>query len=228
MTQPTRLRFWQQWMLMCIATRAIRIGFDGLASLLGGAIAFNTNNPEGSRFIIFLLLTAISSALGGWLQWRVLRQILANGRTWVLATSLGMAAALVINQSIVQLSLANARQFGTTPTDFITIFVGLTNIPPIVFDLIQGILLGTCQFLVLSKHVPQAAWWLIVSIAAVVLDGIVIHGLQAGLGQLGLDQGGLTDPVHWLIWISGGVVYGAITGGALVRLWLHPKDFGRC
>ena len=89
----------------------------------------------------------------------------------------------------------------------------------VVMGAVVGLLLGGLQWLTLRPEVPGAGWWVVACVAGWALGGLVAAGLV-----LIVEEGGglLLRGVGAAI----GLVAGAITGVAVVRLMPRPLAAG--
>jgi hypothetical protein len=123
---PTGWRFWGGWGL---AFLGFPIG--GLASIgLVGGVESVLDGAIGGA--------ACGAALGA-VQWLVLRR-LSLSRSWIMATSLGMAGGLVLTLAL----------FGTTTAGSVLLLRGLST----------GLLIGLAQWVLLQRSVARAWVWI--------------------------------------------------------------------
>jgi hypothetical protein len=203
-------QLWRLWVLVCSATAFIRVTFDLISSSASSAIG-NTS------IITILIFTATSGALGGMAQYYVLRRWISTAKYWVLATSLGSALGLAVNNFIHELDIATLPQ--SDANNFLALFAGSAGrIPLVIFDIISGLILGLAQWLVLRGKVPQAGWWVLASSFGMLFNGVAVNVMRQIFGRMGLYSGAAYDPLNWVIAIISGAIYGAITGILLVRL----------
>jgi hypothetical protein len=90
----------------------------------------------------------------------------------------------------------------------------------LVFGLIYGLLLGIAQWPLLRVGLARAGWWLLVSplsVALGTLAAVAVNGLVRALWGEGGDGAAA--------WAAFGLVYGGLTGGAL--LWLDSPPAHR-
>jgi hypothetical protein len=174
------MKLWLLWVL------ASTVAF-GVGGRLGVALS-----PSKDLIVIGDLALTASIILAGVLQWLVLRRLIADTGSWVLAS---VAAVAVIGVLVFGLGLIN-RDVGWV----LGVAVG-------------WIALGVLQWLVLREQVAGAGWWVLAStlglIVAVPVVGFVSWATGAPVDSA---VGGLVR------WLAFGAAYGAITGAAL--LWL--------
>ncbi len=119
-------RFWGAWGLAFLG-----FPLGGLASygLVGGVESVLDGAIGGA---------ACGAALGA-VQWLVLRRRLPLPRSWIVATSLGMAGGLALGVAL----------FGTSTAGSVVLLRGLST----------GLLIGLAQWVVLRGSVPRAWVW---------------------------------------------------------------------
>ena len=122
----TEWRFWAAWGLAFLGFPLgglAAIGLvGGVESVLDGAIA-----------------GAACGAVLGMVQWLVLRRRLSLPRSWIVATSLGMAGGLTLTLAL----------FGTSTAGSVLLLRGVST----------GLLIGLAQWVVLRRSVPRAWVW---------------------------------------------------------------------
>jgi hypothetical protein len=214
-------KLFRGWLVACTVAQVFRVSSDWLASLVLSAIVAGSGYSDAAAFAILLVSESISGALAGIAQWIVLRQRLTRVKSWVIASSLGSAAGLVINSILEWWNITSMRESLNNLNDFLDIFVGVSPVPPIVVVVISGSVLGLTQWVVLSRQVPHSGWWVIASSVGTIGGWAVAGTLQQILGQAGLYSGAITDPAYWVTSMIDGVVYGGITGVVLV--WLVQR-----
>jgi hypothetical protein len=126
-------------------------------------------------------------------------------RTWVLATALGAMAAYLLAMIAVALG------------DFAQRHVALLVVGGAVLGIGFLLSIGFLQWLVLRRHLPKAGWWMPANAVAWPL-GVAMPFILLAL---------VPDASPFWVWaVTGiasgvlmGLIVGAITGLALVRLW---------
>jgi hypothetical protein len=88
-------KFAWQWLIACIAMRLLQILFDGLGSLFAGMLGISSTVI---LFGILAIFRAISGGLGGSLQAWALPRRIVHCRSWIIATTIGMAIAFLVTQ----------------------------------------------------------------------------------------------------------------------------------
>lgn len=203
-----------QWFIACVLAQLLQIWGDGFMSwifpVLGaGGVA------EGISPVLFglTLLRLVSSALGGAVQWFVLRPWLSSLRGWVLATSFGSAIALVLVNSLWSVTLMPPSE------GVIGMMMPLTSmLPKYVFSGITGIILGAAQWVILRRKISHAGWWVLLSGLGLLAGEILVAEAQSVLGPTGIDVSqNAWNPSFWVISSLSTVIYAAITGFFLVR-----------
>lgn len=196
-------RSWTGW-----ATAGEFAGF-AVPAAVGALLA---NAAPGVMFLGLLTAGAMEGAVLGWAQARVLTRAVPglDGRRWVLATS--GAAALAWAIGLVPVALGERL-----PRIPLPVLVGGAAVAGTV--LLASI--GTAQWLVLRRHVPRAARWIVTTAGAWALGLAAFTAITTPLWQPG-------QPVVVVaaVGLLGGLVMAAtvaaLTGWALVRL-LTPR-----
>jgi hypothetical protein len=98
----------------------------------------------------------------GILQWFILQRRFKQAWKWILATTIGWAAAAAINFAAVPAGM-----------DFLE-------------GLLVGVSVGTAQWLILRREVQWAGWWIVINIIAwttglAFLPGLISTGAMVGL-----------------------------------------------
>ena len=178
-------RFWLQWVL---------------ASILGFAVGAAIGNA-----VTDWVSTALFGAVGGFMQWLVLRRRIASAGWWVLASTLGFAIAPI------------AAIAGVMAMSQVMSLDGNPMAAPILLGVLFGVLSAIMPWLVLRPQVVRAGWWvpahLLGSLAGGALGIVTFHAVSA----IGYYQ---------LCWAAAGAMFGAglgaITGITLVWLLRQP------
>ena len=178
-------RFWLQWVL---------------ASILGFAVGAAIGNA-----VTDWVSTALFGAVGGFMQWLVLRRRIASAGWWVLASTLGFAIAPI------------AAIAGVMAMSQVMSLDGNPMAAPILLGVLFGVLSAIMPWLVLRPQVVRAGWWvpahLLGSLAGGALGIVTFHAVSA----IGYYQ---------FCWAAAGAMFGAglgaITGITLVWLLRQP------
>src|SRR3990172_6203045 len=125
---PVGWRFWLQWML---------------ASILGFAVGAAMANA-----VTDLIFTALFGAVGGFMQWLVLRRQIAGAGWWVLASTLGFAIAPIAAIAGV-MAIAQVMSLDGNPMA-----------APILLGVLFGVLSAIFPWLILRRQFAQAGWWI--------------------------------------------------------------------
>jgi hypothetical protein len=177
--------FWFQWVL---------------ASILGFAVGAAIGNAVTDWFF-----TALCGAMGGFMQWLVLRRLIAGASWWVLASTLGFAIAPI------------AALAGVMAMSQVMSLDGNPMAAPILLGVLFGILSAIMPWLVLRRQVARAGWW----IPAHVLGSLV----GGALGIVAFHAMALLR-LYQFPWAAAGAMFGAglgaITGITLVWLLRQP------
>lgn len=205
--QRAQWRLWWRWIGVCAVGELVGVP---LAMLIGTAPIW-TSAPADHIWGTVSLIAAgalaggVNGAVVGGLQWLALRRPLRrlSGWRWTLATAvpwalvLGMSGPLRLGQGTDERLLGELLLLG----------------------LLVGALLGGAQWLVLRRLLPQAAWWILVSLVAWLL------GLCVLLAGASLLPPGFSLWALLLVSSVTGLVLGSLVGAvsglvlvALVRL----------
>ena len=149
----------------------------------------------------------LGGALLGVLQWLVLRRIIVQPWWWVLATALAMPVAS-----------AASMIFGMAATP---IYSGQGNIIMSVLGVpgmgaAFGAILGTAQWLVLQKNVPNAGWWILANAGGLALYWVIEQMSKEITGFPG------SISLYLLGFTIATLIFSLVTGWTLVRLL--PKN----
>jgi predicted Ser/Thr protein kinase len=209
--------FWLGWVAANTAGWVIGLILGGV--LLGAA--------EGSPFGVFLGAVLLGLSIGT-LQWFALRRRIQRAGRWVGASLGGTLLGSGVLAAMGRIDLGS-ETWG---------LVLMLGILAIVF----GACVGIAQWFVLRNQFQQAGWWIVASLAAWAVAGIVDGGIGVavaagfdtsgassfgeGLGQVIAHLVSLMLVVVFSILVISGPVSGAITGAVLIRLLRHPKDAG--
>ena len=177
--------FWLQWVL---------------ASMLGFAAGAVMGNA-----VTDWAFTALFGAVGGFMQWLVLRRQIAAAGWWVLASTLGFAIAPI------------AAIAGVMAMSQVMSLDGNPMASPILLGVLFGILSGILPWLVLRRQVARAGWWVPAHLLGSLVGGamgIVAFHVMALIG------------FYQFPWAAAGAMFGAglgaITGITLDWLLRQP------
>lgn len=177
--------YWLAWFL------ASAMGY-GIGAILGTGLAYGplfNGVPEG---VLSTIIGIVMGALGGYLQWIVLRERVAGAGLWWLASALGFGSAM------------GAIVAADTGENYAMAVVLMGSV--------LGVVSGILQWLILRRKVAQAGWWLVASCIGS-LVGILDFRFVIALGEAGKwTQAILTFGLVF------GAGYGAISGAILI--WL--------
>lgn len=173
--------YWLAWFL------ASAMGY-GMGALLGMSTAWRFF--PASDFGI--TMGTVMGVTGGYFQWVVLRERIADAGLWGLASALGLGAAI---GAIFITDQANNAMAGM-----------------VILGAVFGVVSGTLQWLILRGKLARARWWLLANLLGSLVGAIALPiaspMLEPGKQELGMMTLGLLF----------GAGNGAITGAAL--LWL--------
>lgn len=198
---------WWRWTLATAAGELV--GFAVPAAVGPVAVRALVGLSPVPRALATLALLALAGAIEGtalgYAQWLILWRALPAiaPRAWVLPTAVAAGIAYLLGLLPSTLSDLSAS-FGTIlPASVLAAFLLLVSI-------------GFAQWLTLRHHVPRAGWWVLANAAA------WVAGLTVPIAAVALVPDGSPTLAYiaagvlsgWLM----GLVVGAITGVALVRL----------
>jgi hypothetical protein len=173
--------FWLQWVL---------------ASMLGFAAGAVMGNA-----VTDWAFTALFGAVGGFMQWLVLRRQIAAAGWWVLASTLGFAIAPI------------AAIAGVMAMSQVMSLDGNPMAAPILLGVLFGILSGILPWLVLRRQVARAGWWVPAHLLGSLVGGAMGIVAFLAMALIGFYQ---------FPWAAAGAMFGAglgaITGITLDRL----------
>jgi hypothetical protein len=196
MSQP-RLTFWPLVLGWCAASI---VGF-GLATFLHFPGDFRSGlfRFEWPPALFGFALGAVSGLPAGGLQWLVLRRHVPHTLGWIGATALGVGVMHGLNDSMP----------ATIAVEW--------------WMLVSGLSIGVAQWWVLRPHLPQAGWWVLVSLTVWSIAWAVAFAVLKTSGLMALEwRPGLELQTHGLFALVFGAVYGLITGSALWVLVRQP------
>ena len=162
----------------------------------------------GSDFAAAASLGAVAGAVLGAVHWVVLRRRVANAWPWVLSSSVAWAAAMATGVAI-----GKSVEFAP---DHLLLSLGFGGV---VMGAVVGLLLGGLQWLTLRAEIPGAGWWFVACGVGWAVGGLVAAGLV-----LTVEEGG--GLLLLAVGAAIGLVAGAITGVAVVRLMPRPRAAG--
>ena len=197
------------WGLYCWWVLATTVGGVVNALLLVGILRVGTVEPMLGRWILGIFIICAASTMVGVPQWLVLRRYLAQAHWWLPATiSDHVLVEFLKTVSPVALyeDSGNVHALGALA---------------FWFALGGGAVVGILQWIVLRRHLDRAVWWVLASLVAVVAGSSIVDEVSV-MGGFALDAVfyGIATPTVILAVpaVVGGVVYGMITGVALMLL----------
>ena len=177
--------FWLQWVL---------------ASILGFAMGAAIGNA-----VTDLIFTALFGAVGGFMQWLVLRRQIAGAGWWVLASTLGFAIAPIVAIT------------GLMAVSQIMSLDGNPLVAPILLGVLSGVLSAIFPWLILRRQFAQAGWWIPAHLLGSLLGGAMGIVTFHGVNLIGFYQ---------FDWAAAGAMFGAglgaVTGITLVWFLRQP------
>ncbi|AFY29468.1 hypothetical protein [Cyanobium gracile] len=211
-------RWTGRWIIACVVTQLFELWGDGLAGWIFSAMGVSPGPGALLPLVVMAVIRLFSGALGGLAQGRVLKSRFPFTISWVVATSLGSAIALVLvfgwHAAAVLPSVGPMILDALQPPRSV--------LPPFIFASLTGLVLGVAQWLALRGHVEQAGRWVLFSVLGLTAADLLTGVLQRSLGAVGLDVStGAWNPVFWVISAVGIALYGLLTS----RFWV--ARFGR-
>ncbi|MDE5079178.1 MAG: hypothetical protein O4751_13250, partial [Trichodesmium sp. St2_bin6] len=208
--------FWFQWVwansVGWFVGLFLFVGLFFVFGVLGGVV----ENAIGSFGLLAVFGTVFGAVVGSF-QWWVIRKRLSQARWWILATAL--ASAILFSTAEV---LSNA----------VSDVVSNTVIQGVVISSLIGLVIGSAQWLVLRKQLSQSHWWILASVLGITatlfaifyysLFAIFYYSLFAIVYSSRFELGLLKTFISFLSIF--GIIYGVITGFALVWLLRQPGN----
>lgn len=183
-------RFWLQWVF---------------ASILGFAMGAAIGNA-----ITDLIFTALFGAVGGFMQWLVLRHRILGAGWWVLASTLGFAIAPI------------AALAGVMALSQIMSLDGNPLAAPILLGVLSGVLSAIFPWLILRRQFAQAGWWIPAHLLGSLLGGAIGIVTFHAVSVIGYYD---------FSWTGAGAMFGAglgaVTGITLVWFLRQPVQIDR-
>ena len=177
--------YWPAWFL------ASSMGY-GMGAILGGSFAYRFFPTDTFDAANGIALGIVMGATGGYFQWVVLRERIAEAGLWGIASALGLGSAMGAPAA------ANPAE-NPAMAGFLMVSV---------FGVVSGIL----HWLILRRKVLRAGWWLLANFLGS-LVGAIAFPIAVAISETG--NWGLAMMTFGLMFGAGN---GAITGAALV--WL--------
>ena len=223
---------WLQWVLA--NTAGVVVG--GLAAIMVIGLSevvlpLSFGDPVGAQLgvvetiALFGLVTVDEVLLAGTiatLQWFVLLRQVSWARRWVLASTIGGVVGLALGELIA----VAVMFFLFIPPSGLLAYSAIGGPPEVLYGavvaLVFGITTGIAQWFILRRHLAKSSWWVLASIVASMLGGMLLT-VNFKMGMLTVPiVGALFDASTLLIMPMSGALFGAITGVALVWLLRHP------
>lgn len=188
---------WIEW----ICAGAVGWGLAALISALVNDILIDIMRPSMQG--VGLVQVATQGAVLALIQWLVVRRYLRRADHWAWATA------------------------GTVALAMGAIVIGVRGPLPAqewTYDriiLLEGVVVGAAQWLVLRPHVARAGWWIAASAlgwpTAVIAEALVYGSVARMVGPVGVRAGWFVAVVMLGATLGGGL-YGALLGRVLVAL----------
>ena len=183
--------FLVQWVLTSI------VGF-AIGAWMGFGVAYSQFDRVGFDATMGITAGLMMGAIGGCLQWLVLREKVARAGPWVLASALGLAVTL---GTLGAISIFE---------NYVLTMVG------ILFAVVFGITGGVLQSLVLRRAgIPRAGLWVLASLCGS-LVAVIGFPISSAIGENALSL------IVFGLLLGAGL--GAIPGVMLVWLLRHSPS----
>jgi hypothetical protein len=237
-----KLPLWLGWIWTNTMTLVVSHLVTAAAFLLSFAIL-----EEGSLFGgLYTILIGpgvaggiAGSVVSGILQWSVLRHYTSRAAGWVSIGAAGFAVGYAV--TVVLAYLVSFLVVG-----LLSLFIGPYDImPAFIAGAVAGCVLGagsgavigavqgTVQCDLWRQHDSRSGWWVLASTVKLVIE-LIASGIGAPTTIVIAEVLSSTDPsaalpdlgipivIGCLSIVAGGILSGAITGGALTKLLQHP------
>jgi hypothetical protein len=196
MTKQEKFRFWINWTLLSLGIIPLSYLISLIAVLLvHGAFGFSMTD-EGTKLSQTLMQIAGGAVLGlgaGICQKSLLRRLFKVSSSWIYTLITGFAISeLIICIILWQLDL-NRYQLR---------FIEGQPLPEAIFFACAGLVVGLFQWTILKKHFSRSGYWILAS-------------------TIGWGACLLPTIINEFAFIFGALLYGAITGAALI--WLLQR-----
>ncbi len=200
-----------QWFLSrnSVAGAGSMIAWSAVGAAAAGLVI--ASRFTGSDIARSASLGAVAGALLGVTQWFVLRQRAVSALPWVLSGSVAWAVAMAVG-TVIGRSVEFAPDSAAT---YAAAAAGAVS----VMGAVVGLFLGGLQWLTLRKDVPGAGWWVVACVVGWAVASLAAAGILLIVGDRVEEWGGL--PLLGVV-AAIGLVAGAITGVAVVRLMPQP------
>jgi hypothetical protein len=198
--------FWLQWVLASILGFAVGAAiYNAIVNPITSSMTCTLSSSDSlvdrlTNFpcILPTLGTALLGAVGGFMQWLVLRRRVAGVGWWVPASTLGFPVALVMAEGAMRLG-------------------GDSVAVPILLGVLFGVLSAIMPWLVLRRQVARAGWWIPAHLLGSLVGGAMGIVAFHAVALIGFYQ---------FVWAAAGAMFGAglgaITGITLVWLLRQP------
>ncbi|GEM_PF-1952304 len=197
----------------------------GLALVSDGTIGF------GWVLFVFMLMMLSGIVSGGWFgfwQWLVLRKQISSSGKWILTSSIGMAAGTLLSSLIIYAISSDPISEYIDSVDFSILAMLATP------GIINGIVIGISQWLVLREWTYRAGWWVVIMPVSFTLgllifsSGFILWYLLALFIQISAltERNALQFSDIWnietlRIFVMSGACVGAISIGLITGVLLN-------
>ncbi len=140
---------------------------------------------------VYVLAMALFGACIGFAQWKIaFRERMFPGRLWTLSSALGGAGILLGVFAVSLLAIPVMQTTSDNPSQLTIDFsIAETWLPgTLLIGFAIGMCIGLPQAFLLRRHVRGARWWLLSSIAACIVTGLLFVFVMRFLGGAFVSQ----------------------------------------
>jgi hypothetical protein len=175
----------------------------------------------------FLPTSLLSGAITGLLQWLILKRYVGGVAwwTWTLAITAGVLLTYPFDFAVTSTVLfyfaqvvLSAGEFGATASVFAGQFIS---------SLIEGVIAGALQWLVLQRHLRNAAIWILAVLGSQILSGLLATVPVVMVQSRGAFMSDLAAYSSILSFFVGLPIIASITGFTLLWLVNHTRRSNR-
>jgi hypothetical protein len=214
-----REKIWSPWWRFTIASgigELVGLTITAIAALSTSAL-LGTPRSTGAVGVAILVMSLAGAAEGaalGYAQSRVLRRLVPtmSAGAWTLATSAGGVIAWIFGVSMIWFS---------PPTPYLPVFTSVLALVAMAGATL-GAIMGAIQWLVLRRHLEAAGGWIVGNMFA--------WGAGLVVAMLGASIPSERTPIAVVLFVGSvtglatGLLVGAISGGALLRVLYRPRE----
>lgn len=233
----TETRFWRRWVaLYTLVGLFAGVIHHLVPTILTHILAIETHTsrildlwaPIGGALYLVLLIAA------AWVQWQVLRRLVAHLSRWWIAATIGgtLAALAVMTTDRSYTLLPDALSMSRFALRHLGMPGSVAAGPLLAALLALGyffVITATVQALVLQRAVANAPWWVVINIAAALAGLATLRVLSALPGLSGdhtrhLELVGLS--VNAVLTTVAYAAFGAVSGAGIIGLARRQQPVG--